>query len=135
MKLKIRFSHKYPKLYNQSSARLTEVQITTVARMHKDFLDYDTMYFEDGKTEPSFYPLQRGSIMLVLYFIGDKGIPFTTIRTATSTKQRYYQESIGKEFLLDFGEKKIKEQVSIFDSIPEVLIPSQVTPTAAGNPT
>jgi hypothetical protein len=94
--MKIKFSHKYPKLHGQRTARLFAVEVRDLDDLHKDFVEYDTFY-EYGPMGRRHYDLPKGSL-LVLVFIGDKLIPFTTVRRSTPEKDRYYREAIGKTF-------------------------------------
>jgi hypothetical protein len=64
--------------------------------MHNDFVQYDASY-PDGNGEVDYYPL-TGDKYMVLVFLGDKLIPFTTARQWTKEKEQYYQTSLGKLF-------------------------------------
>ena len=86
MPLNIKFSHNYPKLHSQKSARLVHIQLVNRTNMHNDFVQYDASY-PDGNGEVGYYPLT-----------GDKLIPFTTARQWTKEKEQYYQTSLGKLF-------------------------------------
>jgi hypothetical protein len=46
---------------------------------------------------------------MVLVFVGDKLIPFTTVRRWTEEKERYYREGIGKVFQLVVPTRKPME--------------------------
>jgi hypothetical protein len=125
-KLKIKFSHQYPKLYRQATAELVKVKISPVSDLAPAMVEYDTMYFEDGKETPSHFPLPPSGIFLILYFIGNLGIPFTTIRRISSEKHRHYNANIGNIFqivLIDEPEqeekKKDTSQLTVFDQAEE----------------
>ena len=88
----IKFSHNYPKLWNQNKATLLDVRIESFFNLKNDLIVYDT------KTETGeFYPLPHTNL-IHLTFIGDKLIPFCTIRRHTNQKFSYYKNLIGKEF-------------------------------------
>ena len=75
---KIRFSKEYIKLHGQTTATLLAVQkyyIDTSKATWSDLLEYDTTA-EDGTR----YEIKTGHY-LVLVFLGNKLIPFTTIRS------------------------------------------------------
>ena len=88
----IKFSHVYPKLRGQKFARLLEVVLRERAELSENFIEYDTKYGSDNS-----YPLPNG-IYLILVFLGNDLIPFTTARRWTQEKERYYREAIGKNF-------------------------------------
>ena len=95
--LSIKFSHKYPKLHGQTSAELIKVSTDVLGRMAPQLVEYDTRYYSGENTE--HYPLS-GYFVMVLYFIGNYGIPFTTIRGASNENQKHYLDSIGETFKL-----------------------------------
>ena len=93
--MNIKFSHRYPKLHDQKSARLVHIHLVSRSDMCADFIEYDTI-FRNGN-DIDHYPLPSGKYM-VLVFLGDKLIPFTTARRHTEEKFRYYQDAIGRDF-------------------------------------
>lgn len=98
--MKIKFSHEYPKLWGQYSARLLEVNDTEYKNLHPDLIEYDTKY------NGGYYPLPKVRL-IQLIFLGDKGIPFCTIRRWTPQKHRYYESAIGKIFEIEIkGDRK-----------------------------
>lgn len=94
--MKIKFSHQYPKLHNQTQAKLlTVISNVDLSNLDATMLEYDTIYYdEDGK---HYYELVAGKYM-VLVFLGDKLIPFTTIRPYNIEKSDYYRSNIGNIF-------------------------------------
>ena len=103
---KIKFSHKYPKLHGQKQAELLRVVIVSYYHLHKDLIEYDTKYiFNERKDhhgttqdyEEGYYPLPKTNL-LHLTFVGDKGIPFCTIRRHTVQKFSYYKRLVGEKF-------------------------------------
>jgi len=112
--LKIKFSHEYPKIHSQTSAELLAVKILDADKLHPDLVDYDTKYVLLEKNNPfrefiylpfGFYPLPKSGLLLQLIFVGDKGIPFCTLRRSTPQKQIYYYNSVGKMFDIGVQEK------------------------------
>jgi hypothetical protein len=97
--LKISFSHNYPKLHGQIFASLVAVELRDRKDMTDKFIKYDTQYGTD-----EFYTLPSGK-SLVLLFWGSESIPFTTVRLWTPKKAIYYQENIGKLFLINIKDK------------------------------
>lgn len=97
----IKFSSDYPKLYGQEKAQLIDVRYLSIPKdMNEDLLFYDTV-----KPDGSMFPLKNGNY-IQLIFVGDKHIPFCTIRSRwPDTKEFYYRASIGEWF-----EIKIVEQ-------------------------
>lgn len=97
---KIKFSKEYKKLHGQKFAKLLAVYPQTVNATWKELLDYDTIAVDGSR-----YELKNGNYLL-LVFIGDKHIPFTTIRSdkpamnGMKSKWDYYNERIGKDFAI-----------------------------------
>lgn len=93
---KVKFSKRYPKLWEQTTAELLTVKdITIDENTNKDLLEYDTKAL-DG----SYYELKKGKY-IQLIFLGNKNIPFCTIRSSygrMGNKKEYYQSKIGEVF-------------------------------------
>lgn len=88
----IKFSHDYPKLHGQTSARLIEVTAIDYENLHPDLIEYDT------KTcKGDYYPLPKTQLIYLL-FVGNKKIPFCTLRRLTPLKLTFCIQQIGKEF-------------------------------------
>lgn len=90
----IRFSSYYTKLWRQHSAELLMVKPIMIDRKtNRDLLEYDTKTIAGD-----YYRLKPGKY-IQLVFLGDKGIPFCTIRAAWPLgKIRYYRSMIGQQF-------------------------------------
>lgn len=92
----IKFSKIYPKLWGQTQAELLAVkEIEINENTNKDLIEYDTKAI-DG----SYYELKKGKY-LQLIFLGNKNIPFCTIRSKYSSyvnKTEYYKSKIGEIF-------------------------------------
>lgn len=104
----IRFSHDYPKLHGQTTAKLLAVRpIRIDLNTPDELLEYDTTYYEKPfKDETSLYaekrrfPLPTGDY-IQLVFIGNLHIPFCTIRKAwPPQKVEYYKAAIGYDFAI-----------------------------------
>lgn len=92
----IKFSKEYPKLHGQTGGILLAVLFIDKEKfpLSQELLDYDTKAV-DG----SYYPLPKNDY-LQLVFLGDKLIPFCTIRRRTPEKEKYYLSKINQEFKL-----------------------------------
>lgn len=90
----IKFSGDYPKLHGQKSATLVAVaKIKIDKNTPHELLEYDTK-----KSDGTYYELKTGNYMQLI-FLGDKAIPFCTIRSAyPQHKVEYYKNSIGQKF-------------------------------------
>ncbi len=99
---KIKFSHKYLKLMSvDSSEPVTLVQVFSdnTSHLSDEFIEYDTIYYENGKKKN--YPLKDGMDCLVLLFVDSSGKLFSTIRRSTPSKDAYYMTAIGIDFRLE----------------------------------
>ena len=90
---RIGFSHRYPKIHGQTSARLLAVNpISITKNTPRELLEYDTSY------EGGHFELKRGKY-IQLVFLGNLGIQFCTIRPAfPSRKVDYYNGAVGEWF-------------------------------------
>ncbi|RLF50157.1 MAG: hypothetical protein DRN24_07075 [Thermoplasmata archaeon] len=98
----IKFSHWYRKLNKinvSNPVTLIDVLETSVSEWSDSFLEYDTVYFEDGVKKN--YPLKDYNRYLLLFFMDCDGCLFTTIRRSTPKKQKYYLNSIGDSFKVE----------------------------------
>lgn len=89
----IKFSHNYPKLHGQTSARLLSVRPLKIDdNTPKEFLEYDTKY--DG----GYFELPHGDCVQLI-FLGNLGIPFSTVRNHyPPQKDDYYEGILGEMF-------------------------------------
>jgi hypothetical protein len=104
---KIKFSHNYPKLHDQTSGILIDVTILDTKELSSDLVEYDTRYSTEKSIEmqdrefDDYFPLPKSGELVQLTFIGNKRIPFCTIRSRRGRygdKFEYYKERIGQEF-------------------------------------
>ena len=104
--MKIKFSHNYYKLHNQTKAQLISVKSIVIDKdTPSELLEYDTTY--DGGR----YELKNGDYVM-LVFLGNLGIPFTTIRSAKGRygdKYKYYYPHIGDLFDIIIAEEDRNE--------------------------
>lgn len=94
--LKIKFSHDYPKLWGQKWAQLLAVRIIDAASVGPDLVDYDTI-----TSNGEYYELPKTGKLIQLVFLGDKGIPFCTLRRYTPEKLHYYVNAVSKGFNIE----------------------------------
>ena len=94
----IKFAKQFLKLHGQTSAELVAVNILDTALMQPT--DFEEMYEYDCKADDgSYYPLNKDKTYTQLVFIGNKNIPFTTLRN----KDKYidYIDMIGHTFKIE----------------------------------
>lgn len=94
----IKFAKQFLKLHGQTSAELVAVKLLDTALMQLD--DFEEMYEYDCKADDgSYYPLNKDKTYTQLVFIGNKNIPFATLRN----KDKYmdYINQIGWVFSVE----------------------------------
>ena len=94
----IKFSKVYPKLHSQKQAMLLNVKCLHYNVLSDDLIEYDTKA-EDG----SYYTLEKTEL-IHLTFLGDKFIPFCTIRRWTAEKEKYYRNQLHNVFEIEHTE-------------------------------
>lgn len=96
--MKIKFNNNYPKLHNQKHARLlmclSDIPEKLLRTKYRELLFYDTQ-MSDGRFYQSWTVGQK---YLMLLFLGDKGILFTTFRTDNEENRDKYAGAIGEVF-------------------------------------
>jgi len=98
---KIKFLGNYVKLHNQTSAELLQVNFTQIDEdTPQELIDYDTL-----KVDGSRYKLDC-TYYIQLIFLGNYGIPFSTLRNISYEKMEYYVSNISKEFEIEIKEVK-----------------------------
>jgi hypothetical protein len=91
---KIKFSHKYNKLFTCGNGVANKVQLLQVLNIQLENLSpYFIFYDTDGK-----YELPKKGNYLMLIFERDNSSIFTTLRRSTPTKEKYYRSKTGKFF-------------------------------------
>lgn len=93
----LEFKYNMPKLCNQRKAKLVYHNVITMIGLekYKDLLKYD-LDKGDGKD----FQLDNSQYYLILLFVGDKGIMFTSLRKYNSENIAKYAD-IGKEFVIE----------------------------------
>ncbi len=89
----IKFSHDYPKLWGQNKAELIEVVIIS----QNEILDKDLIEYDTKNSKGDYYQLPNDDL-IQLVFVGNKRIPFCTLRRFTREKYNYYKNLIGELF-------------------------------------
>jgi hypothetical protein len=95
-KLCIKFSHRYPKIHNQKTARLLSAERCNRDQLSDAFIEYDTVY--DG----GHFSLPLSDYIL-LVFLGNDHIPFTTARAFNDSDFRRYKDSLGSVFSIEYA--------------------------------
>lgn len=83
MKKIIKFCKNYSKLHNQTMATLVYVRLKMGKDLNKEFIEYDT----DNE-----YQIEENQRYLILYFVGNKLIPFTSLRKLNQDNLLKYVE-------------------------------------------
>ena len=94
----IKFNNNYPKLHRQKTAKLlmciSDLPENLLRTKYADLYFYDTLR-DDGK----FYQAwQAGQKFLLLLFLGDKGLLFTTLRPDNIENRDQYADFVGADF-------------------------------------
>ena len=100
-KPEIKFSHNYLKLWKQKTAML--LAVFKIDEPSEELKEYDTSWHDD--VDSGYYPLLEGN-KIQLIFLGDKGIPFCTIRRFTEEKYTYYLDKRGQNFNIKITTEK-----------------------------
>ena len=93
----IKFNDNFPKLHNQKQARLVmviqEISGEMLFRNFSELLSFDTRR-SDGK----YYDFDWEKEYMLLLFVGDKDIMFSTLRKQNEENAILYAESVGDLF-------------------------------------
>lgn len=91
--MEISFSGDYLKLHGQEEAILVYVGHKIISdKTPIDFIEYDTKRIDGTYYNP------KSGFYILLVFLGNKNIPFTTIRPWDKIKEEYYKSLVGKRF-------------------------------------
>lgn len=107
----IRFNDNYPKLHGQTEAKLVfilSIPEKSLRTVFNDLWLYDTLC-SDGKYRQAFSVGQR---FLLLLFLGDKNILFTTLRTDNEENRAKYFNFVGQDFKLEVASASKNEKQS-----------------------
>jgi hypothetical protein len=91
----IKVSHPFSKLRYQTKARLVYMTVVDAESLHRDFIEYDSLYYPYG-FHPKYSQIPSAGKVIVLYLIGNKMIPFSSIRKHTPEKELFYRSLLGK---------------------------------------
>ena len=94
----ITFEDKLPKLHGQQTGKLVSVDNLPFVDLSDDFKSYDSY---NAGNPMKLYPFGN-SMVLVLTFLGDKLIPFTTVRRGSAASLQRYRAQIGNTFRFIF---------------------------------
>lgn len=111
----IPFSHYYfkmPVFVPESKTFLVGVRKTKFKDLLKEFVEYDTAYYEEGEGL-KHYPLPEDDVLVLFLFTinplaaaeSELGKSWNTIRKWTSSKQKYYERFLDKEVEIKIEEK------------------------------
>lgn len=85
----IKFAKNFIKLHNQTHAELIDVRTIDLSLLSD--IEFQELIEIDAKAEDgSYFPLDRNSQYVLLIFLGNKNIPFTTLRKISSY-EKYVQ--------------------------------------------
>lgn len=94
--MELKFSHNYTKLHNQTKANLICIIKMHRSKLNSDFVEYDTVY-SDSNNVKGHFKLPDGDY-IVMVFVGNKLIPFTTVRPYSQQKWAFYKANVRKWF-------------------------------------
>lgn len=85
----IKFADNMPKLQGQKTAKLVFWSALTGNQLakHPELWKYDTL-----KSDGTNYKLNKNCYYFLLFFVGDKGIMFSTIRKLVDENKHYMSE-------------------------------------------
>lgn len=87
--------------------RMEEIQ--DIRLLPENFLAYDTKY-HNSNGDKQYYPLKKDQKYLLLYFMDDKGLLFTTIRRWTPANWEYYfqNQACGFDIKLNYSNSSLE---------------------------
>lgn len=101
------FDNNYPKLNNQKHARLVFVIQGLLGEMLlKNFPDLT--YYDTLRDDGVYYDIKNDESYMLLFFIGEKGIMFSTLRKQNEENAILYAESIGENYKIKIEPKGVK---------------------------
>jgi len=92
----IKFDCNYPKLCNQAKAKLVWVDIVLECDFVLDCKVNGLLEYDTKQPDGSQRAIVPGEYFL-LFFVGDKGIMFSTLRKKTKSNEKYLRK-IGQDF-------------------------------------
>lgn len=102
---KISFDENYPKLHNQTVAKLL-LTVTNVSGqlLKRGTLKYVTE-FDTLRSDGRHYHIDEKKEYMILLFLGNKRILFTSIRAQNNENTEKYCNSVGECFSISIGGK------------------------------
>ena len=88
----IRVGRDYLKFRGQRSGRLVALELSAPSELDPSFVEYETAW--EGGSGEEF----RSVKLLVLFFVGERRIPFTQVIDFTPERYQYYRGGLGKSF-------------------------------------
>ncbi len=100
----IKFADNMPKLHGQTSATLVYWSALAGCQLakHPALWDYDTK-----KSDGTIYKLNPYGRYLLLFFVGDKGIMFSTIRKLNE-ENKHYMSEVNERFTIEIVNQEQK---------------------------
>jgi hypothetical protein len=102
--LKIEFKHDFRKIHRQTKARLVFMTVVDADSLHPDFKEYETLYF-NGSFNPKYFCTPSAGKVILLYFVGDKMIPFCAARPYSHNKESFFRNQMGRIFQIRCKQK------------------------------
>jgi len=95
----IKFNNQYPKLHNQKTARLLMViQEISGELLNNEF--FYLMKYDSLRDDGLLYNIKPDENYMLLLFLGDENILFTTLRKQNEENAILYAESVGDVFII-----------------------------------
>lgn len=96
----IKFDNNYPKLHDQKAARLLMViQDVSGELLNNEF--YYLMKYDSLRDDGLLYNIKPDETYMLLLFLGDKNILFSTLRKQNEENAILYAESVGEIFKIE----------------------------------
>lgn len=100
--LNVKFSQAFFKLpfnFNGTHAKLVRVEPKKFSDLDPEFVEEDSRYLVDGEAKHYLFDF-RYDRCIVLTFVHESGVEFTTIRSYTADKLEYYLKNLNLMFEL-----------------------------------
>jgi hypothetical protein len=107
----IKFSHRYEKMPTfYTDTRLIGVSVCDISKLPKNFIEWDTRYYESVYGRYVNYALPETGQFIVLTLFSDRpsllmsikaSAAWTTIRRWTPEKEAYYRNLIGQKMYIN----------------------------------
>lgn len=92
----VKFTAPFVKIRRQTKAKLVCVSVVDSDALHPDFIEYDSLFYND-RLQPRHMSMDfLSGKLLHLIFLGNKLIPFATVRPHTPSREKFYRSLLGK---------------------------------------